>query len=415
MRLLLFLILDLVFGQDADEPDFDGFIENFFGGIPLVNITDEIVFEFCKEFHDGEENIEIKFLGQGAQARVYRCTNLATNPVNNSAVKFYRYPITMNVPEREIIDTAMGNLGIGAKVYEFNYNISDLTCNFAFGEVCGHQPAAKFEEFLSGSNPEYTDLLNPDFNLVVARKMAELHLVSPSEVAIPIDNYQKNVWPWNTARVVDHLNEIIYDSAKENIDVVIRANPITGKYGSIENLDDAAQFCQDLVDATNSPIVFSHNDPHVGNLFLRDGNSSLNDRFIFIDFDNAAFGYRAWDILYYLTKFPEFPSDDQLELFLTEYLMAYNKGSETKYTLDEILNEIDCHIPFHLLQTILFYSSFGLQASESIVTKLDDTVQAFLDGTKTCGDSKFPTENSAKLPTATLSCFVLLLFRQILF
>ena len=70
------------------------------------------------------------------------------------------------------------------------------------------------------------------------------------------DNYQKNVWPWNTARVVDHLNEIIYDSARENIDVVIRANPITGKYGSIENLEDAAQFCQDLVDATKSPIVF---------------------------------------------------------------------------------------------------------------------------------------------------------------
>ena len=55
----------------------------------------------------------------------------------------------MNVPEREIIDTAMGNLGIGARVFEFNYNISDLTCNFAFGEVCGYQPAAKFEEFLS--------------------------------------------------------------------------------------------------------------------------------------------------------------------------------------------------------------------------------------------------------------------------
>ena len=70
------------------------------------------------------------------------------------------------------------------------------------------------------------------------------------------DNYQKNVWPWNTARVVDHLNEIIYDTARENIDVVIRANPITGKYGSIENLEDAAQFCQDLVDATDSPIVF---------------------------------------------------------------------------------------------------------------------------------------------------------------
>ena len=46
MRLLCFLVLYLVFGQDADEPDFDGFIENFFGGIPLVNITGRVYFKF---------------------------------------------------------------------------------------------------------------------------------------------------------------------------------------------------------------------------------------------------------------------------------------------------------------------------------------------------------------------------------
>ena len=37
---------------------------------------------------------------------------------------------------------------------------------------------------------------------------------------------------------------------------------------------------------------------------VRSGNGSLYDRFIFVDFDNAAFGFRAWDILYYLTKWP---------------------------------------------------------------------------------------------------------------
>ena len=77
---------------------------------------------------------------------------------------------------------------------------------------------------------------------------------------VSLDNYQKNVWPWNTARVVDHLNEAIYDIAREDVDSVIRQNPISGKYGKIDDLNDLIQFCQDLVDATDSPIVFREAD-----------------------------------------------------------------------------------------------------------------------------------------------------------
>ena len=42
----------------------------------------------------------------------------------------------------------------------------------------------------------------------------------------------------------------------------------------------------------------SHNDPHAGNILIRDTGNDL----IFIDYDQAAFGYRAWDLLYYLSK-----------------------------------------------------------------------------------------------------------------
>ena len=54
----------------------------------------------------------------------------------------------MDLPRREIIDTAMGQLGFGAVVYGFNYDPANFTCN-AWEPDCGTKEAGKFEEFIS--------------------------------------------------------------------------------------------------------------------------------------------------------------------------------------------------------------------------------------------------------------------------
>ena len=52
----------------------------------------------------------------------------------------------------------------------------------------------------------------------------------------------------------------------------------------------------------------SHNDLHPGNIMKLDlsENATAQERMkiYFLDFDNAAFGYRAFDILYFLLKMP---------------------------------------------------------------------------------------------------------------
>ena len=37
---------------------------------------------------------------------------------------------------------------------------------------------------------------------------------------------------------------------------------------------------------------------------VKDGNGLLEDRLIFLDFDNAGFGYRAFDLIYFVIQWP---------------------------------------------------------------------------------------------------------------
>ena len=54
----------------------------------------------------------------------------------------------MDLPRREIIDTAMGQLGIGPVVYGFNYDPANLVRESG-NQDYGTKEAAKFEEFIS--------------------------------------------------------------------------------------------------------------------------------------------------------------------------------------------------------------------------------------------------------------------------
>ena len=183
----------------------------------------------------------------------------------------------MNLPLREIVDMAVGRLGLGAEVYAFMYNASDLECatnsDPLLNSSCGTEPAGKFEEFLSvssmiiilcffigtiwnkmrtvfkGDNPEYWDLSKPEIFTKVAQKMAKLHKLtiqgafkvlrfssieylnsiidSFTDVPIDINSYQDNIWPWNTQKVYEHLKQPFYAAAWNATDEEIKKNPIS--------------------------------------------------------------------------------------------------------------------------------------------------------------------------------------------
>ena len=49
-------------------------------------------------------------------------------------------------------------------------------------------------------------------------------------------------------------------------------------------------------------IIWAHNDLHPGNFYVRDApeGSPMDERLLFIDYDNSDFGTRNFDFTYYL-------------------------------------------------------------------------------------------------------------------
>ena len=84
----------------------------------------------------------------------------------------------------------------------------------------------------------------------------------------------------------------------------------------------------------------------------------LPDTLMLIDFDNSGWGYRAWDIDYYFSKWDDWPSQAVMEDFAQVYVDEFNTDSANSLTVDELILELRLHQPYLLLEQMMFYYSF---------------------------------------------------------
>ena len=88
----------------------------------------------------------------------------------------------------------------------------------------------------------------------------------------------------------------------------------------------------------------------------RDDNGDfLPDTLQFIDFDNAGWGYRAWDIDYYFSYWPTWPNKTTMEDFAAAYIAEMDSRSETTLTVSQLVTEMRLHQPYLLLEQMLVY------------------------------------------------------------
>ena len=71
---------------------------------------------------------------------------------------------------------------------------------------------------------------------------------------------------------------------------------------SQDDLFDEFWWCQSLINNSSSPIVFCHNDIHGGNIVQSGDKARL------IDFTEAGWGFRAFDIAIYFFTFDQWPT-----------------------------------------------------------------------------------------------------------
>ena len=96
-------------------------------------------------------------------------------------------------------------------------------------------------------------------------------------------------------------------------------------------IDFTEKTLQTYYDANPERAVICHNDVHQGNVMRnKDGELQL-DSIILVDFDQAGYGFRMWDIMYFLSNLGEMPSDE----IVNESLQGRN----------------------HLVQKVIFYDS----------------------------------------------------------
>ena len=88
----------------------------------------------------------------------------------------------------------------------------------------------------------------------------------------------------------------------EFVTQLIEEYPIEEGSVKITNIDEYMEFLYDLAYASISPNVWAHNDLHPGNFYVRDApeGTPMEERLLFIDYDNSDFGTRNFDLTYYL-------------------------------------------------------------------------------------------------------------------
>lgn len=208
----------------------------------------------------------------------------------------------------------------------------------------------RLEEFLPADSLTCEELMDSDISTVIAKKLARVHNLNP-----PID--KDETWLFN------RLNDWVKDVSQIREFAILDGEmpPTSSKVADqLLSIDYSAEikFLRDILKNTRSPIVFSHNDLHQGNILLASQSKSrptLEERVVFIDFEYSSYNNRAFDIAnhfcewcfqYDTPEFPHFilnkdrfPSLEAQRNFVRHYLdefIYYNNKKQMKNGISEL-------------------------------------------------------------------------------
>ena len=132
---------------------------------------------------------------------------------------------------------------------------------------------------------------------------------------------------------------------------------------------------------------YSHNDLHPGNMMI-DKEDNTGESFQLVDFDNALYGYRAFEISFLFMEqsnqiretcdsicgdghtlcddnidqncnYDSFPNDTIQEEWIETYLQFYSGPQSDSITKEGVMEEIYYHLPYVLLERMYFLGQVG--------------------------------------------------------
>uniref|UniRef100_A0A6G1SFD7 Choline/ethanolamine kinase n=1 Tax=Aceria tosichella TaxID=561515 RepID=A0A6G1SFD7_9ACAR len=152
----------------------------------------------------------------------------------------------------------------------------------------------RLEEFLPASSLTCDELMNCDISSIIARKLATVHSLNVPHMEFNNTWLMDRFYEW-LGFINEHKKQVDHYISRT---ITEQASKVAKKLLSID-FEKEINFLKQVFDGTRSPIVFSHNDLHQGNILLAKPSrrrSVLDKRVILIDFEYCSYNYRAYDI-----------------------------------------------------------------------------------------------------------------------
>lgn len=188
----------------------------------------------------------------------------------------------------------------------------------------------RFEEFIVGHTPTPQEIRGVKCSREIAKNLALVHSMD-----VPVS--KDPTWLGETLR--SYLSKI-GPIRLECIDYEERESAaMVATFNLREEVDWVLRFLYNV----ESPVVFSHNDVNTGNILVREDSTSW-DPVVFIDFEFAAYNYRAFDIAnhfnewtydydrkdfpYYHRQREKYPSLSEQKQWIRHYLRTYREQQQ---------------------------------------------------------------------------------------
>lgn len=197
-------------------------------------------------------------------------------------------------------------------------------------------PGGRLEEFIPGHPLTSGEMRSPQFGGQIARNVALVH-----SLEVPVSKEPT----WLVDTMCSYLHRLKVCPEKVPVEERRQAEEMAGW-----DVRQEVDWLLNFLNIVDSPVVFSHNDINTGNILVREDPESW-DPVVFIDYEFAAYNYRAFDIAnhfnewmydygrkdfpYYYRRTDQYPSQGEQERWVRMYLKTYREQQQLQQENNE--------------------------------------------------------------------------------
>uniref|UniRef100_A0A8B9KU60 Ethanolamine kinase n=1 Tax=Astyanax mexicanus TaxID=7994 RepID=A0A8B9KU60_ASTMX len=195
-------------------------------------------------------------------------------------------------------------------------------------KLYGIFPQGRLEQFVPSRKLNTDELKIPSISSEIAEKIAKFH-----RMRMPFNKEPK----WLFGTMEKYMSQV--QSLAFTRETHLRKFSRLMSY----NLPQEMESLRCLLESTQSPVVFCHNDLQEGNILLLSGRENMDkQKLMLIDFEYSSYNYRGFDIgnffcewtydytcdvsPYFKTTTKNYPTKAQQMHFFKSYLLEYDPG-----------------------------------------------------------------------------------------